>query len=63
MEARHGQGLNLEAVADGGRRHFPQPSVRVVAGVVYRLAAHSLGVVAAGVGPGPDRRTGAGPRG
>ena len=42
---------------------FAQPSVRVVAGVVYRLAAHSLGVVAAGVGPGPDRRTGAGPRG
>lgn len=57
MEARHGQGLNLGAVADGGGWRFAQPGIRVVSGLVHRLAAHSPVMAAAcdiarGVSPG-----------
>ena len=63
MEARHGPCLNLEAVADGGRRHLPQPGVCVVSGLVYWRAAHSSDMVQPEVGRGSGRRAGAGPRG
>jgi len=37
--SRHGQGFNLETVADRRGGGFAQPSVRALSGLVYRLVA------------------------